>query len=178
MKPQSVVIFTFLIIYFTLPSPGQQKNTLDLSPWKFLIGEWVGEGTGSPGEGTGGFTLLPDLRNTILVRRNHADYPASNDRPAFSHDDLMIIHQNGEGSILADYFDNEGHVIHYAVNFTTDSNSIIFLSDTTSPGPVYKLTYVKIDENTLSINFDIRSPGNSAFKPYITAKARRRKDHR
>lgn len=80
-------------------------------PWQFLIGEWMGKGEGTPGSGTGGFTFAPDLQNTILVRRNFARYPATGDKAAYAHDDLMVIYYE-EGSAKAVYFDNERHIIH------------------------------------------------------------------
>ena len=63
--------------------------------WQFLIGDWIGEGSGQPGQGTGGFSLQPDLEGRVLVRKNRADYPAAKDRPAFSHQDLMVVYPEG-----------------------------------------------------------------------------------
>ena len=59
----------------------------DLRP---LVGEWVGEGTGKPGEGTGAFSFAPSLDGRILVRNNRADYPAAEKKPATTHMDLMF----------------------------------------------------------------------------------------
>ena len=54
-------------------SPAQAE---DWGPLNFLIGNWVGEGSGKPGEATGAFSLLPDLQGAVLVRKNFAEYPA------------------------------------------------------------------------------------------------------
>ena len=62
-------------------------------PWacyRFLIGEWAGEGSGQPGQGKGAFSLAPDLQGKILLRKNHAEYPASGDRPAAAHDGVEL----------------------------------------------------------------------------------------
>src|SRR5262249_15490633 len=64
-----------------------QQPSADKDPWascRFLIGEWTGEGTGSPGQGKGGFSLAEDLHGKILLRRSRADYPAAGGRPAIS----------------------------------------------------------------------------------------------
>ncbi len=82
----------------------------------------VGEGGADPGQGVGGFTFSLDLQNTVVVRKNYADYPATKDRPAFSHNDLMVIYGEGE-KMRAIYFDNEQHVINYTVTIPEDSNS-------------------------------------------------------
>ncbi len=144
--------------------------------WKFLLGEWVGEGTGSPGEGTGGFTFALDLGKRILVRKNFAEYPATKERPAFRHDDLMIVYQDPGNRTRAEYFDNEGHVIRYVVGFSADSTSVVFVSEATSTEPRYRLTNTKEGDDKISIRFEIAPPGKpDAFRQYIKASARRKK---
>lgn len=89
--------------------------------WQFLVGEWTGEGVGEPGKGTGGFSFSFDLEKRILVRKGRSDYPATKDRPAYSHRDLMIIYPElSTNATRAIYFDNEGHVIGYRVNSSPD----------------------------------------------------------
>jgi hypothetical protein len=144
--------------------------------WQFFIGEWVGEGGGDPGQGTGGFTFVLDLQKRILARKNYADYPATKDRPAFRHDDLMIVYQETGTSTRADYFDNEGHVIHYAVSFSKDSSSIIYVSEPSSSAPRFRMTNTKAGPDKITITFEIAPPGKpEAFSPYITASARRKR---
>ena len=143
--------------------------------WKFLIGEWVGEGGGDPGQGSGGFTYGFDLEKRILVRKNFADYPATKDRPAFRHDDLMIVWQDPGKAIRAEYFDNEGHVVHYSVEFSKDSNSVVFVSDPSPSAPRFRLTNTKTGPKTIAITFEIALPGKpEEFSPYITASARKK----
>jgi hypothetical protein len=144
--------------------------------WKFLMGEWVGEGGGGPGQGSGGFTYSLDLQKRILVRNNYAEYPATNDRPAFRHDDLMIAYQEPGKPTRAEYFDNEGHVIHYTVTFSEDRNSVVFVSDSSAAEPRFRLTYAKEGKDKLTIIFDIAPPGKGdAFRQYIKASAHRKK---
>jgi len=76
-----------------------------------LIGDWVGEGGGGPGQGTGEFSFQLDLSGAILIRKNVSHYPATENKPAYSHKDLMII----DSTLHASYFDDEGHIIHYPV---------------------------------------------------------------
>jgi hypothetical protein len=143
--------------------------------WKFLLGQWVGEGSGQPGQGSGGFSFVLDLQGKVLVRKNHADYPATKDRPAFSHDDLMVIyHEAGPPAARAIYFDNEGHVIQYDASFSEDGTTWVFLSDAAPSAPRYRLTYTKEKNGMLGIKFEIAPPGKpNAFSTYIEARARR-----
>ena len=164
---------------FFMAQPAQMKgsNPADWEGWKFLLGQWVGEGSGQPGQGSGGFTFVLDLQGKVLVRKNHADYPATKDRPAFTHGDLMVIYHEAEGSpARAIYFDNEGHVIHYDVSFSEDGSTWVFLSDPTPSAPRYRLTYTKEKTGMLGIKFEIAPPGKpEAFSTYIEARARREK---
>jgi hypothetical protein len=144
------------------------------APLAFLIGEWTGEGGGGPGQGTGGFSFLPDQDGKILVRKNRADYPASKDRPAFSHTDLMIVYvEPGEAKLRAIYFDMEDHVIHYTVEPSIDGYSVQFVSDN------FRLTYRKMGPDILALKFEIAPPGKpGAFTTYIDATARRNQNQK
>jgi hypothetical protein len=146
----------------------------------FLLGEWEGRGGGGPGQGSGWFSFSPDLQQMVLVRRNHSDYPAAEGRPAFSHDDLMVIYPQGEGRPLqAIYFDSENHVIRYQVRLEAAGSpgrqAAVFLSDAAPAAPRFRLTYQMTGPDTLDLRFEIAPPDKpDAFAQYISASARRR----
>jgi hypothetical protein len=135
------------------------------TPLRFLIGDW--DAVPKPGEASGRFEFRFDLQNSVVVRRNHADYPAIDGRAAYNHDDLMIIYHEGSPSVLrAMYFDNEGHVIRYTVQ--TGDARIAFLSDIAPNQPRYRLSYAKMVDGRLSGRFEIAPPGQpDAFKSYL-----------
>jgi hypothetical protein len=166
----------FMVLWNIFPSSAQQpSNASNWDKWNFFLGEWIGEGGGSPGQATGGFTFSLDLADRILVRRSRADYPAAQDRPAFSHEDLTIIYHEPNESTRAIYFDNEGHAIQYAVNFSEDENAATFVSDPSPSAPRFRLIYMKTSDKTVSMKFDIALTGNpDAFKTYIESTARRK----
>jgi len=59
MRTVSLVVAMLLFCSITsaqLPAPSPNWDA-----WKFLIGKWVGEGTGDMGQGMGYFTFEPDL---------------------------------------------------------------------------------------------------------------------
>ena len=143
----------------------------------FLTGEWVAEGSGTPGEATGGFSFSFDLDGKILVRRNRADYPPTKDKPAYVHTDLMVIHRERDGTTRATYFDNEGHVINYAVSFSKDQSSITFLSEALLSAPRYRFIYSKQGKDRLRLEFDIAPPGKpEAFSKYVEGVAHRKSE--
>ena len=140
----------------------------DWGPLQFLVGQWAGEGGGGPG-GAGSFSFAPDLQGKTLVRRNVAEYPAQNGKPAFRHDDLMIVYREA-GTLRAIYFDSEAHVIRYTVQAV--DGGAAFVSDTAGAGPRYRLTYLKDGGAAVKIRFEVAAPGKD-FVTYIEARARR-----
>ena len=118
------------------------------------------------------------LETKVFIQAARSMYnklPATKDRPAFSHNDLMIIYREGDG-FRATYFDNEQHVINYTVSFSKDSSAVMFTSDAASGGPRFRLTNTKQGTGSMKIAFEIAPPGQpEAFKRYIEASAHRAK---
>jgi hypothetical protein len=147
-------------------------------PWadfRFLIGAWVSDG--KPEQGSGSFTLEPDLQNKVLVRRNLANLPAAQGRPAAKHEDLMVIYREpgGKGH-RASYFDSEGHVIQYAVSTLPEKKGLVFLSDANPSAPRFRLTYTQGEGGKVAIKFEIAPPGKAEeFRTYLEGTVRRKK---
>jgi hypothetical protein len=149
-------------------------------PFRFLVGEWTGEGGGEPGKGSGTFSFAWDLQGKVLVRRNRAEYPPAKGRRGFAHEDLMVIYRADRGDrTKAIYFDSEGHVINYALTFSGDGRTLTFLSDAAPAAPRFRLSYRKGANDSMGIKFEIAPPGNpDGFKPYLEGNARRQKEPR
>src|SRR3954453_5720025 len=100
----------------------------DQDPWsscRFLLGQWIGEGSGQPGQGKGGFSFAPELEGKVLVRRNVNEIATGPGRPPTVHEDLMGVYPAEKGQPLrAIYFDSEGHVISYKVHPSEDRRSL------------------------------------------------------
>lgn len=118
-----------------------------------LIGTW--QGGDEANHSTGKFTLAPDLGGKVLVRRS------TNDSPQGHHEDLMVIEEGGK---RATYWDNEGHVIAYAI--TASPEHIEFLSDDIAGKPRFKLTYDVKGPDELAIDFAVALPGAGEFQHY------------
>jgi hypothetical protein len=145
-------------------------------PWsgvRFLFGDWkVASGGGTPGEAvSGGFIFRLDLDGHVAVRRNHSEYaPKAGEKVGVKHSDLMVVAPTATG-LRATYWDNEGHVIQYAVR--PENGGVTFESDPGAPGPRFKLVYERKDENELGITFFIASPGRQ-YQAYVSGRATRR----
>jgi hypothetical protein len=144
-------------------------------PLQYLVGDWTGEGGGGPGQGTGSFSFQPDLQGKILVRKNRSEYPATKERAALVHDDLMVVYRDApEEGLRAIYFDSEGHTIRYEVQAATDGSQVVFVSGAEPSAPRYRLTYTRVDQGRLKIKFEIAPPGKpEQFAAYIEAGAHR-----
>ena len=157
------------------PAPhGSPQATADA--WgsiRFLVGDWVGEGSGKPGQGRGSFSFRFDLEQKILVRRSHSEYPAAGEKPAIVHDDLMVCYPDPAGGrILAIYLDNEGHIIHYVAE-SDGPGRLVLVSEPRASSPGFRLTYTRLEGDTVAINFEIAPPGGTEFVPYLSGKAAR-----
>jgi hypothetical protein len=144
-------------------------------PVEYLVGDWTGEGGGGPGQGSGSFSFKPDLQGKILVRKNRAEYPATKERAAFVHDDLMVVYRDTpEAAPRAIYFDSEGHTIRYEVQAQPDGGEVVFVSGPEPSAPRYRLTYTRVDQDRVKIKFEIAPPGHpDQFATYIEASAHR-----
>jgi hypothetical protein len=169
MKSSKLILLGILLVTGQLLSGQQPENQWE--KWNILIGEWIGEGTGQPGQNEGRFSFQTDLDGKILVRKNHTAFPETPTSKAMIHDDLLIVYPGTAGGAQeAIYFDNEGNTIKYKVSFT--ENSIILTSDVTPNIPRFRLSYIFIDKKTVNITFDMASPQSpDEFRMYLEGKA-------
>jgi hypothetical protein len=169
MKRSKIILLAILMVSGELVLGQQQKNSWE--KWNYLIGEWVGEHNGQPGQGEGKFSFQTDLDGNILVRKNHTVFPATANTAEIIHDDLLIIYPGtGNSNQEAIYFDNEGHTIKYKVSFT--DKSIILTSDISANATRFRFTYTMIDAKTINASFEMASPqAPEDFKMYLSGKA-------
>lgn len=148
---------------------GQEKSIW--GNWDWLMGSWIGEGSGEPGAGGGTFSFSLDLDEKILIRKSHSEYPAEDNTPAIIHDDLMIVYPDLNGiPASAIYFDNEGHTISYQITY---SDNAIILTSTKIPGvPVFRLTYTLLNSDTVDTKFEISQDGEN-FILYLEGKSKK-----
>jgi hypothetical protein len=161
-----------LPLLLALPVVAQSAPPSVTDPWKalaFLQGTWEAKTTGGEAGATvlGTYTFRAELGNHILAR-HMTNIEACKGPAAFDcdHGDLLYVYQDAHGQPLkAIYFDNEGHVIHYDVS-TPDATTALFLSDSSQPGPQFRLLY-ELKGATMSGKFQVRMPGQSDWKSYL-----------
>jgi len=164
-------ILSIAFFVLTLVSFGQQDSTW--AKWKWIIGEWIVEGNGQPGQGGGTFSFKTDLNNKILVRKSHSEYPASEGKPKLIHNDLMVVYDDNSGiPSKAIYFDNEGHTINYSISYS--ETSIVFISDKVPNIPIFRLTYTLLENEIVNTKFEMSRDGENFFT-YIEGKSKKMK---
>src|ERR1700709_1563819 len=109
--PMRRLLFPIIFLCGVTAALAQGPGGDPFSKPRFLMGDWVADGPASAG--TGHFEFTPDVQGKVLIRRNHAEIPAAKPKPDVTHDDIMVIYN--EGGVRATYVDSEGHVIRYTL---------------------------------------------------------------
>ena len=136
-------------------------------PLAFLEGTWDANVQNNAAlKLAGRYSFGRELNGHILARNATTDpnckAPSSFD---CAHADLLYIFQEASGSALkADYFDNEGHVIHYDIS-TPTSTSAVFLS-APGPGPQFRLIY-ELSAGVMAGKFQMHMPGQGEWRTYL-----------
>ncbi len=144
------------------------------SIYEFLEGDWEGGDEQDPSQGYGRNSFSFDLERNIFVRKNRTVFAATPQRPAFTHDDLLIIYREPAGAMRGIYFDNEQHVIHYEVSVADDQQTLSLTSDAAPSMPQFRFTYLRTGQDTVDARFEIAPPGKpGAFNLYLQGSMKR-----
>jgi hypothetical protein len=159
-----------LVTLLYLPVAAQTAPNAAADPFKplaFLEGTWDANVQNNAAvKVSGRYTFNRELDGHVFAR--HSTNDANCKAPAnfdCSHSDLLYVFQDAPGSPLkADYFDNEGHVIHYDVSTPTPT-TVVFLS-TPGPGPQFRLSY-ELSAGVMTGKFQMHMPDQSEWRTYL-----------
>jgi hypothetical protein len=135
---------------------------------RFLLGSWQAKTTGgvAQAQASAGYSFRLELRDHIMARHSRSGACSAPDDFNCQHSDLLYIFPASTGQALeAIYFDNEGHVIHYAVS-TPKPGTAVFLTDPAQPGPQYRLDYTLL-YGVMTGQFEMKMPGQADFTSYL-----------
>jgi hypothetical protein len=153
------------------PAPTPAKAPAVVDPWaglRFLVGSWEAKTTGgvAQAQASAGYTFRLELRDHLLARHSRTGACSAPDDFDCQHSDLLYIYPTAAGQTFeAIYFDNEGHVLHYAVSIPKPGTAV-FLSDAAQPGPQYRLSYTLL-EGVMSGQFEMKLPAQADFTSYL-----------
>ena len=172
MRNPWMLAWTLAAVVFG-PIPVRAEPAPGLEPLRFLLGDSQAEGGGKPGEASGGFSFAYGVQDRVIVRTNHAEYPATADRPSSRHDDLMVLYATDSGEIRADYYDSEGHVIRYAGSVPSPGE-LTLVSEPLRGAPRFRLGYKLGPDGVLAGRFEVAPPDRpESFGPYLAWTSRR-----
>jgi hypothetical protein len=146
--------------------------------WKtlqFLIGAWdaTANGGAANAQVTGSYIFRPELKGHVLTRQSSSASCKAPDAFDCDHSDLLYIYSDAPGQpYKAIYFDNEGHVLHYAITTPTPT-SVVFLTDASQPGPQFRLSY-ELKDGTMYGKFQGKMPGHADFQSYLEWSGKKR----
>ena len=171
------LIARLLPLFLAIPLSAQSapSGTNQWSALSFLEGTWDATAAGNGGAAAmGSYTFQLELRDHVLAR--HGDLSQCKGPSTFDcdHGDLLYVFSDAPSQPLkAIYFDNEGHVIHYDVS-TPSPTSAVFLSDSSQPGPQFRLAY-ELKGEVMYGKFQMLMPGQQDWKSYLEWSGRKRK---
>jgi hypothetical protein len=164
-----------IVLLLSASQAAHAQSQTSLDSLKVLIGKWIGEGQSDVGAGGGYFTFETSLKDKVLIRKNHAEYPATKDRPTVTHEDLMVVYVDAAAKKLRGFYtDSEGNTINYLITISDDQRTITFASDPRDPGPRYRLTYVLTQPDQIALTFEVAPPDKpDQFRKFIDGRVRK-----
>ncbi len=143
--------------------------------YRFLVGTWVGEGKGQPGDTTGTATFAFELDGRILVRTSATAVPARGNSPAYTHEDRLVVFHDAPGQpARAIYWDNEDHTIEYDASASADGKTVTFVSKPVPSATRFRLVYTRLGPDTVDVKFEMAPPGDpGGFKVYLQGVTKR-----
>jgi hypothetical protein len=163
------LLISLMVGLMVLNCAAQVNGKWDKLSW--LAGEWKGDGSGEPGNGSGTFSFTFDLEKNIMVRKSHSEYASDGTKTLTVHEDLMIIYSiPGGNQLKAIYFDNEGHIINYLVS--ANDKKVTFISEKQENIPEFRLSYTLLDPDVVNVKFEM-APDGVNFRTYIEGNSRK-----
>jgi hypothetical protein len=142
-------------------------------PWQFLLGTWKGDAKGTAGDGPGEFTFKTDLDGKILVATNNQEFGANSEHAGFTYRSMMVVYLLGVDT-AAIFYDNEGHVLNYSVQFSNNPRRVTFTGERVPYAPRFRFSYIDNGDGTLKAVFET-APANTptVYSSHVEGTARK-----
>lgn len=149
------------------------------APFRPLLGEWEGKGSGLPGEGVEEMDCEFVLQGKFLRVRNHSVYEPQEKNPEGEvHEDWAFISydQNRETFVLRE-FHVEGFVNQYVLDsISEDGNTLTFLTESLENVPEGwrgRETFRFTGDDEFQNTFELARP-DEEFRVYVETRLRRK----
>jgi hypothetical protein len=157
--------FVFYAVLASLFAPLAASAQDAFSALQFLVGKWEAEPQGGV---TARTEFAQEIQGKAIVRRNHAEYPPAAGKPAYTHDDLLVIYREVKPvATKAAYFDSAGYYARYTVTSPAPGQAT-FVSDPIPGFPRYRVSYALLPDGRLSTTIEVSPAGKaSAWGPFL-----------
>jgi hypothetical protein len=157
-------LFCLVIILVCFPIIASAQDSF--AALQLFVGNWEAEST--PNVTVARTDFMLELQGKALVRHNHAEYPAANGKPAYTHDDLLVVYREVKPVATKGlYLDNEGYYARYTVTSSAPGQAT-FVSDVIRGFPRYRTSYSLLPDGRLSTTIEVSPAGKaSAFAPFL-----------
>lgn len=164
----TIVAFLLLSPAFAaagLPAQGPPARADVWAPFRFFVGNWEGQGEGTPGSGKGVQTFEFILRGTFLHVRNKAVFDPQDKNPSGEvHEDWGVFsYDKARKAFVLRQFHVEGFVNQYVLEDPpADGKTFVFVSEAIENIPAgfkARLTYKVLDADSFEQTFDLAPPG-------------------
>jgi len=157
-------LLCFCIISLCVPVIASAQDAF--AALQFLVGSWEAEPSQYVTIARTDFAL--DLQGKALVRHNHAEYPATNAKPAYTHDDLLVVYRELKPVATKGlYLDSDGYYARYTIT-SAGPGQATFTSDVIPGFPRYRVSYSLLPDGRLSTTIEVSPAGKAkAFGPFL-----------
>ncbi|MFQ5918447.1 MAG: hypothetical protein ACE5I4_00190 [Thermoplasmata archaeon] len=156
-----------------------EEETDRWAPFRPLLGEWIGIGTGLPGEGSEEMDCEFVLQGKFLRIRNHSVYEPQEKNPEGEvHEDWSFISYDEmrDAFVLREFF-VEGYVNQYVLDeVSDDERTLTFLTESIENLPEGwkgRETFRFLPDDEFQNTFELARPGED-FKVYVETRLRRK----
>lgn len=161
---KSNFFLNLIVVFLFVPMIASAEDAF--AALQFLVGHWEAEPSAAVTVARTDFTS--DLQGKAIVRHNHAEYPAASGKPAYTHDDMLVVYREVKPVATKGlYLDSNGYYARYTITSSAPGQAT-FVSDVIPGFPRYRTTYSLLPDGRLSTNIEVSPVGKSnAYAPFL-----------
>lgn len=139
MRLKLFIAFLFIPAMLLAQDADQKSDTKDVwEPLRFFVGEWTGDISGMPGEGTGERSYQFIMDGTYLEFHNKGTFEPQEKNPKgeVHLDQGMFSYDKARGKFVVRQYHSEGFYNQYLIDsISEDNKTMVFVTESIENGP-------------------------------------------